>query len=379
MKKNKNAFTLVEVIIWILIVTIIIIGWFQALSSIWIWKVRLIEKTNIEKDSMFFTEKLFDLIKKWWNLDYEEYFNRKVVWITSSAWHYTLETWIWNFWSWWSIITSDYWDLFYYCRSWNWQSMLSGALNPDLWCLDWSFNSYWIDVSWKYQRYGQYRFQFIDYNSNADLDLWDEDWNWNIIWDDDDEITWLWPEAFTWSTNVKEIYLISWDKKTRTFLRWNIIDDPNYPPWNCNFATGTWTWCLWNIQFLKFDWKDWWYDHDISWWSNIWEYDWLIDTRIINEDFTWWSTVIAWDWSYENYWLNLFPDNINVKDFQVFAYPNKDREYAWSDDTNKVNLSPYIRIKFSLTPSWENRVKMKWSFPTLNYSTTINLTDKYSR
>jgi hypothetical protein len=39
----------------------------------------LIERTNITKDVVYFTEKLFEEIKSGGTLDYEEYFNRKVV------------------------------------------------------------------------------------------------------------------------------------------------------------------------------------------------------------------------------------------------------------------------------------------------------------
>ena len=60
---NKKWFTLIEIMIWMLISSMIIIIWFQALHAIMIWKVKLIESTNIEKESFSFMQKFFEEIK----------------------------------------------------------------------------------------------------------------------------------------------------------------------------------------------------------------------------------------------------------------------------------------------------------------------------
>lgn len=382
LQKNKNItwFTLVEILVWILIFSMVMVWWFQALSTITIWKIRLIQKTDIEKESFYFTEKFFEMIKKWGTLDYEEYFNRKVVWTSSyTSWHYLEKTWFWNFWVWWTIWWETYWAWFYYCRSIDWTSMWEN------WCYNNNFNT-WLSPDWEPQRYWEYSLQFIDYNSNYDWDswnLWDEDWDWEIKWDDDDEYLWLWPNTFTSWEDIKELYLISWDKKIRTLFRWNVIEDPSYPLWNCDNIDSenpTWTWCLWTIQFLQLEWKDWWMDHNI-WTIDIdWsQYDWVIDTWIISPDFAWWSTdTVAWSNS-TDYWVDLFPDTINIRDFKIFAYPNKDINLAWKDSSENINLSPYIRLQFTLGSSWKNRKKMKWNPPEIKFSTTINLTDIYSK
>ena len=44
-----------------------------------------------------------------------------------------------------------------------------------------------VDYEWQPQRYWEYSFQFLDYNSNYDDDKWDENWDWSIKRDDDDE------------------------------------------------------------------------------------------------------------------------------------------------------------------------------------------------
>ena len=94
---NKKAFTLIEIIVSIVILIIVIIWWFNAYTAVLIWKIKLIEKTDIQKQAFYFSEKFFEELKKWWTIDYEEYFNRKIVWVTTSSGHYDLNTWFWNF------------------------------------------------------------------------------------------------------------------------------------------------------------------------------------------------------------------------------------------------------------------------------------------
>jgi len=371
-------FTLIEIMIWILIASGVIIIWFQAFNAILVWKVKLIESTNISKESFSFSQKFFEEIKKGWLIDYEEYFNRNVVWNTTySSGHFLKPTWFWNYWT-------EAW--YYYCRSNNWVKMTG------TWCID-NFNNSVSNTNqnWEKQRYGQYSFQFIDYNSNFDLDkdsygndlLWDEDHNDNIIWDDDDEYLWRGPDAFkSWSW-VTELYLISADKTKRTLFRWSVKQDLDWPPAaSCNssdwWKTYSWSWCVWTIEFLKLDWKDWWFNHNKTW---SWVYDWVIDTWIIDKDFSEnknnnSTRVVAWSDS-KNYWIPLFQNSINVKSFDVRAYPNKDPKLAWNE--SGLDVAPYVRINMVLTPSWKVKKKIKWKTPEFNISTTVNLTDIYSR
>jgi len=371
---EHKAFTLIEIMVWILIVSIVLIWGFKAYSWVMIWKIKLIESTNIQKQSFFFSEKFFEKIKVGWTIDYEEYFNRKVVWITTSSWHYDIPTWFWNYWVNWNVWTNTYWDWFYYCRSKDWTKMTwTGCVDKFSSKIDWTTIVVWN----KPQRYWQYSFQFIDYNSNYDADLWDEDWDGNIIWDDDDEYLGLWPKAFS-SNEVKEIYLISADKKTRTIFRWNIKDDPDDSNNNCDF--NTWNWgCLSTIEFLKLEWKDWWFDHDTSNWNKKWEYDWIVDTWIIDKNFTWWATIIAGSASDTWFWQPLFWKNVNVSDVKFFVYPNKNKKLAWQDAEEKININPYIRIQMTLSPSYDARKWFRWKIPKIKINTTINLTDIYSR
>jgi hypothetical protein len=398
--KNKiKAFTLIEIMLWILIVSWILMVAFDAVSKVSFWKIKLIDSSNIEKETFFFAQRLYETIKKWWTIDYEEYWNRKVVWNTTyQSGHYNLETWFWNFWRDWSntdnsnVWTNTFWDWFYYCRSWNWTQLWTNWCynNSNLNDSNWNDTPDWKNYSWNPQRYGEYSFQFIDYNSNADNDLWDEDNDSNnsIIWDDDDEFLWNWPTVFTSWVDVKELYLISADKKHRTLLRLNYVLDPQRPTWSsCTtsdaWKTYTWTWCLWRIEILKLYWLDWWMDHsNSSTDSDGTQYDWVIDTWVIDKDFAgksdYSSVIVAWS-DGKNYWLPLFSDNVNVKSFKVYPYPNIDIDKAWKYSSSGTNFAPYVRLEIVLSPSWKVKKRIKWRVPEFKYSTTISLTDVYSR
>lgn len=378
-KSNTNkiqAFTLVEIMLWILIVSLVLIWWFQSLSSVTLWKAKLIQKVDIQKESFYFTEKLFEMIKQWWTLDYEEYFNRKVIWNTTySSWHFDILSWFWNFWYWWTISTNtNYWDSFYQCISLDWTKM------PWTWCVD-TYNSGSIDYTSTPQRYWQYSFQFIDYNSNFDDDLWDENNDWFIKWDDDDEYIWDWPEVFASGSTYPELYLISWNKTERTLFRWTLTKDDYAPStstcWvDSSTNTITWTWCIWTVEYLKLVWKDMWMNHDNTWNTYL---DWVIDTWLVHPDFAGWSTnVIAWT-DTDNYWVPLFSEYINVTEFKVYAYPNKDINLAWKNTDKSVNISPYTIIKIKLKPSWLTKRKIWWDWQEQDFSMTINLSDIYSK
>ena len=320
------------------------------------------------------------------NGDYEEYFNRATVWTTFWSWHYSTETWFWNFWRNWFINSTTYWDWFYYCISKNLIKMSA------IWCVtNFNTNIVWtagatrdINYTWVRQRYGQYSFQFIDYNVNFDSDFWDEDWDSQVIWDDDDEFLWDWPISFTAWNDVKELYLISWDKKNRTLIRWNVVRDSEAPTTSlCNnnnsspLVWANYDWCRWTIEFLKLEWVDWWIDHNSAI-IDATQNDWVIDTWLINRQFTWWTNIIAGSNS-NNYWKPLFPNSINVTDFKVYPYPNVETKYFWKNATVSSNISPYVILNFKIKPSWETRNKLKNSWRELNFNTTINLTDIYSK
>ncbi len=378
MKINNKAYTLVEIIVWVLIFSIVIVTWFYALTKINSWKIKLAQQTSVTKEAYFFSEKLFQEIKKWWTIDYEEYFNRKVVWTTTSSWYYNLPTWFWNYWK----ASTWYWNWFYYCRSLSTWKMLDPTWLINNWCYK---SNAWIDNSsianpWPIgattgdkQRYWQYYFQFVDYNVDADTDWWDQDWNLDIRWDLDDEHLWIWPKAFSWS--MLELYLI-WDNwKSRTYFRRKVIADSNSPIQNCT-SSWTETGCLGTLQILKLSWKDWGMDH--NWWN--WAYDWKIDTWIVDPTIYWtsnimWTAIIAWSVDMNSYWQDMFPSALNVTDFKVDLFPDVYKVYWWKEMSSLKDINPYLKLSLSIKPGWLKRKWIIWDVPEIKYQTTINLVD----
>lgn len=375
-QKIKEWFTLIEIMVWILIISILMTGGFYALTSVNIGKIKLIESTNMEKEMFYFSEKLYEIIKKGGLVDYEEYFNRKVYGESFTWGYYSTKSWFWN-----GVTTMKY------CRNMGTGGCFT-ANNTDL-----SGVAASVDLSWARLLYGQYSYQFIDYNSNGNTDApnnsWDEDGVNGIVWDIDDEFIWLGPDAFAASWKVYEVYLINWEKTKRTYFRWNVKVDPNKPSWpQCNGLTWnpsslTGSWCIWTMEMLKLEWKDWWYDH-ISWNNDISENDWIIDTWVYDKNFYWLVGYTVADLNgvtnlSDAYWVPLFPDTMSVMNVEFFLFPNKDIKLAWKDFSSNINMTPYLRIKFTLSPSWKKRKGMQWNPPSFDFSTTLSLTDIFSK
>ena len=64
MKKYTLGFTLVELLVSITIISFVIVAAIQVLSDTGVAKIKLIEKTRIEKEAFFSVEKFVELIKK---------------------------------------------------------------------------------------------------------------------------------------------------------------------------------------------------------------------------------------------------------------------------------------------------------------------------
>lgn len=243
------------------------------------------------------------------------------------------------------------------------------------------------DFSLEPQTYGQYSFQFRDYNSNQDNDNWDEDGNNIIIWDDDDNYFGKWPNVFSTGAQVGELYLINGVKRERTFFRYNVGLDPHRPSGStCDSSNGnktfTGSWCLWNIEYLVLDGRDWWLDHNQSTVdANNTQDDWVIDTWLIDEKFSWNTTTIAGNSTdpVNDYWQPLFPENIHVTQFSIFPHPNIDEDRAWAVTDEQVNVSEYVRVHIGMMPAWRDRKQLQWTPQEYKYTTTINLTDIFSR
>lgn len=383
---SQKWFSLIEILVWILIVSGVMIAAFQTLSAVWVAKVKIVEKTQIEEQAYFSSERFFELIKKWWTLDYEEYWNRYSFNTTYAWWHFANPSWFGNFWSSGNPGTNSYQDRPYNCISNGW-----GANMWVSWCLtsnnrNYSLSTINIDYTWEPQRYTQYQRQFIDRNSDNDGNNGDEDGDGSIFWDDDDLFLGIWPAAFSWSTNLNkvwELYLISNDERERTYFRWNVTDVSSSPfapsGSNCIWLTTeapTGLGCQGTIEMLKLVGVDYGFDHDVSTMDTDGsQNDGVIDTWLIHPDYTSGSiNVVAWSTS-TNYWQPIFPESVNIKDFEVYVYPNKDIRYSWRDNDSSILIAPYIQISYTIEPNLRTKAKIIGESPSVEISTTIQLSN----
>lgn len=392
---SHRAFTLIEILVGILIVTIIFIAWFQALSSVWIAKIKMIEKSEIEKESYLAAEMFFELIKKGGTIDYEEYWNRTAMDTDPisgnfapeySSWHYLERSSFWNY------------GQHYLCIS------LPGNLMGTWGCLnDHNVRGNAIllhsNLEGFQQKYNRYKIQFIDYNSDADNDNGDEDGvgtGWSatsglVMGDEDDLVLGVGPEAFPLNRNMSELYLINLAGTQRTFFRWKVMQDPYAPSGaSCNNLDSqipTGSGCLGTIQVLKMTGLDEGYDHGVyagTAGDGIWDNDGEIDTWIIDEAFDpHYATgtnphgaagILALSWA-EAYWQDIFSDSLNIVSFEVYPYPNKDLSYSWRDTDPSIRVAPYVQIKMIVQPSWKKKKMIRWAVPQVEISTTIALSD----
>lgn len=376
MLQSYKAFSLIEILIWILIISIIMVAAFQTLSSVWIAKVKLIERVEIEKQAYFSSERFFELIKKWWTLDYEEYWNRYSYDNSFVDGYFANISWFGNYADAVDIWSISYDDSLYYCVSpnswsmWTWGCLLS-------------HNTEFLTIK-RPQLFWQYEQQFIDRNSDGDTDGWDEDGDGSIIWDDDDLFLGIWPPAFSGSIDVNkvwELYLISNDGTQRTYFRWRVeeLTWSFVPSWAvCDLTSNpehpVWEACQGTIEMLQLIWADHWFDHD-SWIIDAdgSQWDGKIDTWFIHPDYASWNSTIVAGSNTNNYWQAIFPSTIHIKDFEIYAYPQKDLNLSWKDNISEILISPYIQIKYTIQPSLSIKAKIKWVPPSVDIATTINL------
>ncbi len=370
-KSYTGWFTLIEILLGVTIVSMVTISWLYAVNAVGIGRIKLMEKTKLEQQAFYFSERFFEIVKSGGTLDYEEYFQRKNIWnSTYLSGHYDTLTSFGNGAN--SLV---------HCISWNTSLMWNDG------CIL-THNDAGASILGDKFLYGQYPEQFIDYNSDADGDGGDEDGDGSILGDDDDLYLGNGPSVFWVDGEISEIYLIgkSWD--SRTFFRWYVQEDPNkIASAICDFSnprTPTGDGCFGTIQFLRLKGVDWWNDHSSSI-IDVTQNDGIIDTWIYDPEVYGTSSPIVADLTpavdtddSENYWLTILGDNVNVKNIKISAYPNKDSNLAWADNLDSTFLSPYLRISMTILPSWKERLRLKGSVPEVQINTTINLTTKYN-
>lgn len=383
----KKAFTLVEMLIVSvlasMILTITISVYFQ-MSRI---KMEVWMKQTLIKGTYDIVEKLNITVRDY-TLDYEEYFNRKVVWCDVAAWdtftwdvdslgtgnaYCDLSTYYGN-----KSRKGDNWWL-YYCSTGTPAtsepneiiSVSDNSPNPnnvELWYWCWGGDKSPTGKGGP-QSFGQYKWQF--WNAMGDQD--GEDW---ALLDDDDNDYGIGPMAIEDPDNAKELYLISSDGKKRIFIRRELEKTQSFG------ADGDKVdWNLYSLNILKLRWFDAWEQHDFQNGSGV--YDGLIDTWACDygEWFACWWDLIPGYTSYNlpsdgnDGWAPLTSKDITIVDWNLQLYPTTNANYYWS--TGSMQVNPYMKIKLHTKIYPENWTKFinpkTLSWYQLDLQTTFNL------
>ena len=59
--------------------------------------------------------------------------------------------------------------------------------------------------------------------------------------------------------------------------------------------------------------------------------------------------------------------------------PNIDMDRAWKIASQNQNVAEYVRVQLWMMPAWKERKQIKWNPQEFKMSTTINLTDIFTR
>ena len=354
-KLKTHSFTLIELLYVMWILGLIMPAMF-ALYNFMIKSNREISarQSSIQQWYEFF-ERLNILVQDY-RIDYEEYFNRQMVWCRE--WWGTGSSFTWDVGSWW------------YCSNfttyWNWNSTNREEETEDLttpplntWYHDLYYCStediiskQWLGspvvvaanecgTRWTLQSYGQYATMFTDVK-------W---WLSNMVWDWDDENVWylINPSpsirAIQDADNIQELYLISQDWKNRLYFRRKLVS-----------SEGSYT--QYRIQMLRLKWFDAWRLHSLSkssenWIENRWVYDGEIDTWVCDYSmwFVWkWAPISSWG-VYSGYNLPADVDDCridmtywstNALGWNISVSPTWNPDLYWAITDRQIN--DYIKI-----------------------------------
>jgi hypothetical protein len=377
--KNK-WFTLIEMLLaitWFLIIMTVVISIYVKILDI---RDNIDAKQNLVQESYFTLEKLNILLRDF-TIDYEEYFNRSMVWCDTSWPTFSWDVWadghcdlFTNYWNWNNIplFSSGSFNL-YYCSSGNSEDFPSVVYT---WYLDWDIRT-WCYIPW-YQSFGEYGLQFRNMKDNTDSVPW-------VVNDEDDEDMWSWPEAILNSTWVKELYLISQDGKQRILFRRSLVASWD---WNKNWIISWDTEKRYNIQILKLKWFDVWNNHDFNINNSSWVYDWTVDTRACDYSLWFvcgWSAIWpAYSWYHlpldSNDWrVNMFAKNITIADRNLTISPTKNPEYSRKEG---FQINPYftIAVKNKLYwEVWQRRIGDSIDNFSLDLQTTLSTKNFYTK
>lgn len=381
----KKWFTIIEMLIVSVMASIILTIALQTYFRMVKIKTDVKMKETLIKWTYDIVEKL-NIISRNYTIDYEEYFNRRIVgcnW-TSNNW----DSFQWNVWTDWfcnkftsygnanpvlSSPSNNDWQLYYCTDSSQEETPIWSSCDTNS---SWWWKSYIKKISGSVgcrqagekQSFGEYKLQFWNVHKDPD----------NINWcanDDDDENLWIWPIAVWDQKNVKELYLISYDNKRRVFLRRKKIETRTFTWW--------WTWDLYSLQLLKLRWFDIWNKHSLSLiWS--WLYDWKIDTWACDYQKGFVCNGSSLGWAYSSYrlpknsddwWINWTTKDITITDWNLQIYPSVNPDLSWWSWNSQINPYVKIYIQTKIYPAnWSKKINpVLFSWYKMDIQTTLNM------
>lgn len=337
MLKKYWGFTLIE----ILLVTIIIWIIFPLMISIYTFIIKANKEFMARESAIQQWYELFEkinILMQDYTIDYEEYYNRQMVWCVD--WWWTGSNFTWNISTWWyCTVFTAYWNH----NSTNRRGLDStkyhdiyrcSSLEENLWNKGLQRivknNTCWMQGT--QQSFGQYKYLFEDIkdtmNDYDDEDLW-RTLNPNV-------------NAIEDENSIQELYLISHDWKSRLFFRRKLFT------WNDVQSQ-------YKIQILRLRWFDAWQKHSFDEPNNEWLYDWQIDTWAC--DTSMWfepndaQSITSVGWAYSGYylpanvddcWVDLTQWSTNIYAWNLSISPQWDPDLFWAEESHQIN--PYMKI-----------------------------------
>ena len=384
------SFTLVELIFVVMIISLIVPSMFALYNFIVKANREISARQSTIQQWYEFFERLNVLMQDY-TIDYEEYYNRQMVWCTEdwdvgadfkweiSTWGYCTEfTAYGNENSVWKV-DATYHNV-YYCSS--------------IWSVDTNCNDsyttrddtipkvYKINNCWKVagkQSYGQYAalFKNVKWDTDSNSDMI---WKHNCVWDADDENLW---KPFNSSINaimdadhIQELYFISHDWKSRLFFRRKLVNiDDNSAHYK--------------IQMLRLRWFDAWEMHNFSVITgNVWLYDWVIDTWacdywmwfVGNWTDIWWVVYSGYKLpaDVDDCWIDLTRWSTSVTAWNIVISPTTDSDLAWSEPDRQINAyMKILTVNWVYAPYYVGKVSDSIRDFKVPLETTINMKDFY--
>lgn len=356
-KFKHKIFTLAEIMVVTVAMGLIMITVISFYFKMMRIKIDAEARALLLQNSYYTFEKLNVMLQNY-TIDYEEYFNRRMVGCDTNNW--------WNSFVW-DVSNNGVCDRFtnygnvdrsnlldqhwiYYCSSKAWGSQ------PNDWIvLNWSLRNIpslgWRNgcrawTEWMTQWFGTYKNQFWDLIEDTDGDG-------NIRDDDDDDDLGQGPIAIGNNTGVQELYFIHKNGRKRLFMRRRLLESVDYDnngiTWDQTFEN------YFTIEMLRLKWFDAWSGHDFVDSPSVTTYDGQIDTWAcdFSEGFICnWATIHWGGWAYEDYhlassvndgWVSMFNNDLTIVNWDLQVYPPVDPEFAWGE--NFMQINPFFRIK----------------------------------